>query len=386
LSENILRIYGLGSFYFSKGRQYFDGSSWISNKALEVFKYLIFERKRNVNSEELIEVFWPESELKHGKKLLYDTVYLLRKSLKKDGLSKGMIESSNGNYTINSDYNIWTDWGHFDSRIDKLLRGKGKSTIKNLKALYEFYRGDFFSNLNYSDWPSVYREELRQKYLELIEIITKKMYGKNNYLAALSYINKGLDYDPYREEFYLMKLKILNKLGRIAEAIKCYKECKKTLKEDLGVLPKADLKKELKRIKNNRKFKKNNVYKNLKTDMSSDAGAMECSTVSEFKSVLELELRQGKRSEFTNFLLINIRLETDNLKVKKEKTKLQKLTQELKSTMRMGDFICPANNQIYLILYDMDLDNSGIIIKRFNNIFKNHRFKETPKLDIKEIN
>ncbi len=386
MSDKRLMFYGMGSFYFSNGRKYFDGSNWISNKALEIFKYLVFKRKRKVKSEELIEVFWPESELKHGKKLLYDTIYLLRKSLIEDGLNKEIVESSNGNYNINSSYNIWTDWTYFNSRIDKLLRGEEKVGIDKLKALFEFYRGDFLSDSNYAEWPIIYREELRQKYLELIEIITEKLYKKNNYLAALSYINKGIDYDPYREKFYLLKLKILNKLGRIAEAIKCYKECEKVLKEELGVQPKADLKEELRHIKNNHDFEEKQIYKNVEADMTSDAGAMECSTVNELKSILELEMRQGKRSEFTDFLLIKIEFENNKIESKNLNKKFDKLTEELRSIIRMGDFICPANNQIFLILYDIDLDNSGIIIKRFSNLFKQFSFSKTPKLDIKEIN
>jgi len=127
-------------------------------------------------------------------------------------LNKEIIESKNGYYSINSGYQIWTDWEHFESKTENLINEEASFDIKSLKNLFEFYRGDFFADLNYADWPEIYREELRQKYLNLIEIMTGKMYSANKYLDLLYYLNKGLDYDPYREKFYLLKLKALDKL------------------------------------------------------------------------------------------------------------------------------------------------------------------------------
>lgn len=385
MSDKRLNFYGLGSFYFSNGKKIFDGENWVSKKALFLFMYLLFERNRNISSEELVDVFWPESDLDRGRKKLYDTVYLLRKSLNKNGLNKEIIESKNGYYSINSGYEIWTDWDHFDSKTEDLINKKASFDLKTLKKLFEFYRGDFFADLNYADWPEIYREELRQKYLNLIEIMAEKMYSANKYLDLLYYLNKGLDYDPYREKFYLLKLKALDKLGRIREAINCFKECKRILNEELGVPPQQELKNELQRIKSNRDDPED-LEINIEENIRLESGAMQCSSVNEFKKIFELQFRQVQRVEEKEFLLITLDFKENDLSPNELEVTFDQIISKFKTTMRLGDYICPAANKIYLILQNMSLDSSGVIIKRFNHFFKKHNFNKKPKLDIKEIN
>lgn len=347
--------------------------------------YLVLKRDKNVDSEELVDLFWPESSLERGKKRLYDTIYLLRKSLDRDGLSKDIVESSNGYYSINSDYKVWTDWDHFDSKTDQLLKEDKEFSLKDLKTLFEFYRGDFFNELNYADWTEIYREELRQKYLDLIELMTAKMYESKKYLDALNYLNRGLDYDPYREKFYLLKIKTLGKLNRIAEAISCFEDCKNILEEELGVSPQRELKNELQRIKNSRDFNHQDIELNISRNVSFESGAMRCSTAGELKRVFELELRQVRRMEDKEFLLVTLNFEEDNFKAGNVKFTSDQIAERFKSSMRMGDYICPINNKIHIILQGMSLDSSGAIIKRFNQFFKQLNFARKPKLDIKEI-
>ncbi len=385
MSDKRLNFYGLGSFYFSNGKKVFNGNSWVSKKALYLFMYLLFERKRNVSSEELVDIFWPESDLGRGRKKLYDTVYLLRKSLNKNGLSKEIIESKNGHYIINSDYRVWTDWEYFDSKTESLINDEKNFEIKTLKNLFEFYRGDFFTDLNYAEWTEIYREELRQKYLNLIEIMSEKMYSANKYLDLLYYLNKGLDYDPYREKFYLLKLKALDKLGRIAEAINCFKNCKRILNEELGVSPQQKLKNEMQRIKINRD-NPGELGMNIEENIRLESGAMQCANFNEFKKIFELEFRQVQRFEDKEFLLIAIKFNKNDLSSNELEVTSDQIAAKFKTIMRLGDYICPTNNEIYLILQNMSLDSSGVIIKRFNHFFKKHNFNKKPKLDIKEIN
>jgi two-component SAPR family response regulator len=83
LDDFDFKFYGLGPFYCEyKGRE-IDGDNWVSKRAIYVLMYLLQERKRTVSAEELVDIFWPESNLEDGKNKLYNTIYLLRKSLKK---------------------------------------------------------------------------------------------------------------------------------------------------------------------------------------------------------------------------------------------------------------------------------------------------------------
>lgn len=385
MSDIRYNFYGLGSFYFSNGKRIFNGESWISKKALYVFMYLLFKRERNVRFEKLVDIFWPESDLEHGKKKLYDTIYLLRKSLNRDGLNKNLVVSNTGHYSISDNYKIWTDWEHFDSQTDKLINGGKDFSSRDLKNIFDFYRGDFFSDLSYADWPKIYRENLRRKYLKLIEIMTKMMASHNKYLDALKYLNEGLILDPYFEKFYLLKLKILNKLGRTAEAISTYNECKNILEEELGVQPRPELRAQLRKIKRNRDSQQLELELDAVEDIQSKSGAMQCKSSEEFKRIFELELRQIQRVEKREYLLVTLEFEEDNINAEDIAAASDRIAAEFKPRMRLGDYICPMNNKINILLQNMNLDCSGTIIKRFNKFFEELNISQKPKLDIKEI-
>jgi len=84
--EETIEFYGLGPFYFKYHNKIVSGSAWVSKRALFIFMYLLLEKKRTVSVEELIDIFWEGSDLEDGKNKLYNTIYLLRRSLAKDGI------------------------------------------------------------------------------------------------------------------------------------------------------------------------------------------------------------------------------------------------------------------------------------------------------------
>src|SRR6056297_482671 len=120
MNEEKINFYGLGPFYLEYQAKKVDGSNWISKRALYLLMYLLMAKNRYVAVEELVDIFWEESDLEDGKNKLYNTVYLLRRSLAKDGIPKDIIESVSGGYSINNSYEIWTDWSYFKRKTDQL--------------------------------------------------------------------------------------------------------------------------------------------------------------------------------------------------------------------------------------------------------------------------
>ncbi len=376
LRDGVLNFYGLGSFYLEFKDTKVDGSSWVSKRALYLLMYLVLERKRKVSAEELVDVFWPESDVEDGKNKLYNTIYLLRRSLNKDGVPKDIVESVSGGYSICDDYKIWTDWEYFEEEVNKLLKGEELS-IKKLKELFEIYRGDFYSNLKYEDWTELHRENLREYFLNLIEILTNKLYKKQNYRDTVNYLHKGIEYDPYRENFYLLYIKALVKLGRIAEAINSYKKCEKILKEELDLLPGQELNNVYHRIKLSRELTEK-VEEHLNGDLDIKPGAMFCD-FNIFEKIYELELRQVKRIKHS-FILLTIDFGEVALKVP-----IVDFVEIISSHVRAGDVISICNKKIFLLIHDMDFNGSGTILKRFTDFCEEMNLEKKPSIDIKEI-
>jgi len=141
--EEAINFYGLGPFYFEYQNKTVNGNDWVSKRALFIFMYLLLSKKRNVSVEELIDIFWENSDLTDGKNKLYNTIYLLRRSLAKDGIPKNIIESVSGGYSINNSYKIWTDWDYFEKKTEQLIHKNDRN--RGIRATFSTLSRRFFS-------------------------------------------------------------------------------------------------------------------------------------------------------------------------------------------------------------------------------------------------
>ncbi|MGM0498788.1 MAG: AfsR/SARP family transcriptional regulator [Bacillota bacterium] len=374
--EEVINFYGLGPFYFGYNNKTVSGSDWVSKRALFIFMYLLLEKKRTVSVEELIDIFWEGSDLEDGKNKLYNTIYLLRRSLAKDGIPKDIIESVSGGYSINNAYQIWTDWDYFEKKTDQMIHQKDLE-VEELEKLFQLYRGDFFPALRYEGWTEIQREKLRENYLNLIEVLSNKLYEAQKYRDTVNYLHCGIEYDPYRENFYLLYIKALVKLGRIAEAINSYKKCEQILKEELDVLPGQELKNEYHKIKLSRELSEK-IEEDLIFESNENSGAIICN-VDVFKKIYDVELRHVRRQK-GKFVLIKIDFNNVGLPIS-----FPEAAVKISFMLRSCDVICVNNYKIYLLLQDMNMMNSGIIMSRFNAFCEELELTKKPSIDIKEI-
>ena len=372
-----ISFYGLGPFYFEYRGKKFDGSNWISKRALYLLMYLLLAKDRNVAAEELVDVFWEESDLNDGKNKLYNTIYLLRRSLARDGVPKDVIESVSGGYSINDSYEIWRDWEYFEKKTNQLIHEENLA-VEELEHLFQLYRGDFFHSLRYEGWTEIQREKLRENYLTLIGVLSEKLYTAQKYRDTVNYLHSGIKYDPYRENFYLLYIKSLVKLGRIAEAINSYKKCEQILKEELDVLPGQELKDEYHKIKTSRELTAK-IEDDIVFEDKINSGAMICD-LDVFKKIYDLESRHVKRLK-KEFVMITIDFKGIKLPIS-----FSEAAEKISFMLRSCDVICSCNNKMYLLLRDINMMSSGIIISRFNRFCQHLELNKKPSLDIKEIN
>jgi len=376
MNEEKINFYGLGPFYLEYQGEKVDGSNWISKRALYLLMYLLMAKERHVTAEELVDVFWEESDLEDGKNKLYNTIYLLRRSLAKDGVPKNIIESVSGGYSINNDYKIWCDWIYFEDKTE-LLNSSEELSREEMEQLFKLYRGDFLPCLRYEGWTEIQREKLRENYLSLIEILSDKLYYNQKYRDTVNYLHRGIQYDPYRENFYLLYIKALVKLGRIAEAINSYKKCEQILKEELDVLPGQELKNEYHKIRLSRELTAK-IEEDIIFEEDESLGAMICD-IEVFKRIYDLETRHVKRLK-KEFVMIKIDFAGVEMPIS-----FSKAAEKISLMLRSCDVICASNNKLYLLLQDINMMNSGIIMNRFNQFCQNLELTKKPSIDIKEI-
>jgi len=363
-SDNELKIFGLGKFLIKFGKNEKKSEEWTSDKALRMFKYFLLHRDKEIYNEELVEIFWPEINPETGKKRLYNTIYLLRKNI---GI-KDIVINKTCSYKFNDSYSCWLDWETFL----EIYKIREKATIKDLKKALDLYKGDLMPDLRYESWVEEYRTNLKEKYLDLVYILSKKLYKNNEYMEAILYLKRGLDEKIYREEYYNLAMKIFANTGRIYEAISIYEKYCKLIKDDLGIEPTSDILKTYNEIKQNDLINKESIMDKKRK------GAFRCD-IEVFKKIFELEERQTNRSS-NSFILMEIDFsgfELDN--------EFDTICEELGELFRSGDVLCCFNKKIHLILHDLSIEKTNFTLKRIFDYLKEKKIDKKPTFDFKEI-
>jgi LuxR family transcriptional regulator, maltose regulon positive regulatory protein len=198
---------------------------------------------QKVPADLLIEDLWPESPLASGEKNLKITLHRLRKSLEPD-LEKGFGSS----YIHLQDHLIFldqafchVDFERFLSLIQKGEEAEESGTLKKAVSLYteaeELYRGDFLPEVASAPWADRKREELRDKFIDLLQRLANLYEKQGAVMKAIACCQKGIKDDPLLEESYQKLMTLCMNKGIRNEALKAYEACKKALKVGLNTKP-----------------------------------------------------------------------------------------------------------------------------------------------------
>jgi len=364
--NDMLKIYGLGRFKVKYADKEKGIDNWTSNKALKLFKYFILHREKELYNDELVEIFWPDVDPNTGKKRLYNTIYLLRKNLE----MKDIVVNKTTSYKFNEDYKCWIDWEQFLEIYNNL---DNNVTIKRLKQAVELYKGDLFPALRYENWIEDTRTNLKEKYLDILYKLSEKLYEENKHVESLMYLNKGMEDETYREDYYNLIMKNLAQTGRMYDAISTFENYRRLVKDELDIDPGASITKTYQQIRNSKLVQQQvSLPSNLK-------GALSCD-IDVFNQIYELEKRQITRSDKTFTILA---IDFSGLTIGEQKT--EDIYEEMARIFRAGDIISFHNYVINIILHNMNLDKANFILNRIFKFLRENNIGKQPEFDFKEV-
>ena len=234
-----LKIYTFGRFGLVKDGKPFHFSGKVQHKALSLLKALIAFGGREVKEDRLVDIFWPEAEGDAAHSAFTTNLSRLRQLL---GIEKS-VKFQEGKATLDPCY-CWVDAWAFERILGQVETAwKERPTVSDMiktiqmaeKAI-KIYTGAFLSG-DTEPWMISLRERLRNKFLRNIGRLGHyyELIGELN--KAVDYYQKGLDVDDLAEEFYQRLIKCYHQMGRRAEALSVYNQCKKTLSAVLGIEP-----------------------------------------------------------------------------------------------------------------------------------------------------
>ena len=107
----------------------------------------------------------------------------------------------------------------------------------NAASALMLYKGSFLSADLDAPWSAPMRERLRTKFIGLVSKQGQQLEAGQQYAAAVSLYERGLDADNLVEEFHQGLMRCYARLNRNAEALAVYVRLKQLLSLALGVQP-----------------------------------------------------------------------------------------------------------------------------------------------------
>jgi len=206
-------------------------------------KAILSRGMTRIPKEILIEDLWPEEKPKRAEDNFKTALQRLRISLEPTllhELGSSYIHLHDNKILLDSDL-CQVDINQFLTLIkqgdEMVKRGEEKKALSIFIEALEIYKGDFLREDLYSLWADNKREELRNKYIELLYQTAHLHDRQGSFKKAIECYKKVIEVDPLLEESYQKLMMLYSAKGLYNEALKTYEVCKKVLKKQLKTHP-----------------------------------------------------------------------------------------------------------------------------------------------------
>jgi DNA-binding SARP family transcriptional activator/Tfp pilus assembly protein PilF len=200
-------------------------------KTLGVLALLAAAGQRGLSRDKLIAALWPATDTAHGRGLLKQACYALRRDLHARDLFLGSIQLRLNPAVISSDV------GWFASALDD-NDPAGAVSCYSAPFLDGFYLnggGEFES------WVETERARLAAQCRAAVEILAAEASSRGDYRAAADWWRRLLELDPLSSHAALSLMTALDRAGERAEALRCGEAYRALARSELGAEPSPEL-------------------------------------------------------------------------------------------------------------------------------------------------
>ena len=238
-----LRIQTLGGLHVFRESARIRDEDWDRAQPKQLFKALVSHGGVRVPKDVLMDALWPEEGPKAAENNFKTTLQRLRKSLE-----PSVPSEFGSSYVHLDDHLVTLDQELCEVDVDNFLMsikrgeeqekaGDPKSALSSYTEATEIYKGDFLPEEVYAPWANMKREELRQRYIDLLSKICELHEKQGALRKATEWCRKVITADPLMEDSYQKLMTLYFNRGMFNEALRVYDECKKVLKTELKTTP-----------------------------------------------------------------------------------------------------------------------------------------------------
>ncbi|WP_019912813.1 response regulator [Paenibacillus sp. HW567] len=230
---NEIMIRCFQSLRFERGGQPLPAIRWRTSKAQELFAYLFHNRNRFVSKDSLIELLWPNTNLKKASTHLYTTVYQVRQCLKQAEIELQISNVSGGEgYTLETG-NLLIDSSEWEKSI-LAQNAINPMNYEDHQRLFDFYSGDYLSDYDYL-WAESERQRLRTIWLHHAMGIAEFYVDSGKIAEAVTVYQRIVQLQPYFEQGYLGLMKVYDSIGERSAVEDQYHILTELLNQELSI-------------------------------------------------------------------------------------------------------------------------------------------------------
>jgi LuxR family transcriptional regulator, maltose regulon positive regulatory protein len=239
----ILTIETFGRLHLSFDNKPIDEKVWDRFQSRQLLMTLLSQKNGKINKEVLIEALWPEEDIETGGKNFKTALQRLRKSLEPDlSLDFGSSYLHLLHNMVFLDPELCrVDARHFNDLYregcQKEMSGDGKGAMDCFTRAFDLYQGDFIPDEQDAPWVVGLREDLKNKYLDLLTRVARRHEQAGAFKKAVACLKQAIETDPLLEEAYRSLMSLYDRKNLYNEALRVFESCQKALKAGLDTPP-----------------------------------------------------------------------------------------------------------------------------------------------------
>ena len=217
------------------GEKFVPQDRW-TKRSLQLFAILVMNHGKDVSRDVIFNQMWPDLSRSRALDNFY-TAWSRMQAL----LGEGPYLARRGEFcSINTRY-VVSDVAEFEQLSRRiLLESDDSATLLDIYARMEvIYRGGLLPSERDNAFIAEQRRRFRAMFVDAMLSGAIKSLQSGDSRVALWFARKAIDEDKEREDVYMTLIKAQMAAGQRCSAIRTYFQCKKFLRDELGLDPSA---------------------------------------------------------------------------------------------------------------------------------------------------
>ncbi|HEV3045924.1 MAG TPA: BTAD domain-containing putative transcriptional regulator [Solirubrobacteraceae bacterium] len=217
------------------------GGPWLDQRAGQLLKYLVAERRRAVSVDEIGESILPGADYAVGTSVRYHVHALRRKLEPERGVreASAFIVARSGSYQLDLEH-VSVDADEFETYVSsglELADSDQQAGAERLERGLAMYRGDFLAELPYTEWALPERHRLH----DLACIALRRLADIRLECGAPDGATRALErlagLQPFDEDVHRRLMEVDISRGRRSDAVRRYETLRSRMRRTFGQDP-----------------------------------------------------------------------------------------------------------------------------------------------------